>query len=171
MTPSITPVGHIAPVGTMSRTGDSTASCPSHASRAAVRFDSSIARVSKTSMSLAICDKQLNLAPVPLRSTLGIEPVAGEVYLRKSLASNRSGGLPGRQPEKDGHAGAKGRILTRGRVCTSALTSQKRSKTVRTWARSACSDSSSCRVIRALRASSALAGMSPRPMRSISPPG
>ncbi len=62
MTPSITPAGHIAPVGTISRTGDSTASCPSHASCAAVRFDSSRARVSKTSMSLAIYDKQLHLA-------------------------------------------------------------------------------------------------------------
>ena len=29
MTPSITPAGHIAPVGTISTTGDSTASCPS----------------------------------------------------------------------------------------------------------------------------------------------
>ena len=100
MTPSITPAGHIAPVGTMSRTGDSTASCPSHASRAAVRFDSSIARVSKTSMSLAICDKQLNLAFVPLRSTLGIELFAGEVYLR---------GRPRKQPERrlDGKAARK----------------------------------------------------------------
>src|ERR1700730_11770699 len=55
-------------------------------------------------MSLAIRDKQLNLAFVPSRSTLGTDHLADEVYLRGRLARNRNGGLTGRRPEKDRHA-------------------------------------------------------------------
>ncbi|MGH6810966.1 MAG: transposase [Methylocella sp.] len=89
----------------MSRTGESTASCPSRARLAAVRFDSSRARVSNISMSLAIRDKRLNLALVRLRPTPGIEHFAGEEYLSGSVLEWKAR----KQPERrlDGKAASK----------------------------------------------------------------
>jgi hypothetical protein len=61
-------------------------------------------------MSLAIFDKQLNLALGPLRSTLGIEHFAGDGYLRGSVLERKARTQPERR--HNGKAARK-KIVTR----------------------------------------------------------